>query len=250
MTTPLPAESGSGSALGALAGNGGLAGRVALSWSLAGGFSAGGFLLILSAAMGGGSGAGILITSVFFAVGAVAGFVHGGILGLASRPAGVSYASSVRGIEWAALWAIPTLLAAWVATLWLALTTAALTTGRFSIMVGAAIGWTAGLVSLAWAAAEGRAAVVHALRRWPERRPGSALVSLTFAILLVAFVATRPEIWWTDLAVSGLGAVFLAVGATFWIVIPVVVVALHFLHQWLSDSRIWGGENPPARRTT
>jgi hypothetical protein len=240
MPTPLPAEPGSNGGSGALAGERGLAGRVALSWSVAGGVAAGGFLLILSTAMGSGSGAGIPITSTaLFAVGAVAGFVHGAILGLASRPPGVSHASSVRGLEWAALWAIPALLVAWVATLWLAMTTVALTTGRFSILLGAAIGWIFGLGALAWAAVEGRSALGHALRRWPERRAGSVLVSLTFATLLVAFVATRPEIWWTDLQVSGFGAVLLALGATFWIVIPVVIVVLHFLHQWLADSPIW-----------
>jgi hypothetical protein len=225
----------------AITGDAGLAGRVALSWALAGGFVAGGLLLVLSTAIGGGSASGIPVASTaLFLIGAVAGFVHGGVLGLAGRPDSVGYGEAVRSIEFSALFAVPGLPVLWVTTLWTAMTPVAMTTGRFSVVVGAAVGWLFGLGALLWAAAEGRSALLHALRRWPEHRPGSVLVSLTFAILLVAFVVARPEIWWTDLEVSGFGAVLLAMGATFWIVIPLVVVLLHFLHQWWTDSPIWG----------
>ena len=225
----------------AITGDAGLAGRVALSWALAGGFVTGGLLLVLSTAMGGGSASGIPIASTaLFLIGAVAGFVHGGILGLAGRPGAIGYGEAVRGIEASALFAVPGLLVVWVTTLWTAMTPVALTTGRLSVLLGAAVGWLFGLGALLWAAAEGRSALLQALRRWPEHRPGSVVVSLTFVILLVSFVIARPEIWCTDLAVSGFGAVLLAMGATFWIVIPAVVFLLHFLHQWWTDSPIWG----------
>jgi hypothetical protein len=224
-----------------LGGTEGFPGRVALSWTVAGGFVGG--VLLVDAMIAGVADSSSLpyMGTALFGLGAVAGFVHGSILGLAGRPDGISNAQAIRAIEVAALWALPLLLVAWVAALWLAMTAVALEVGSRSILFGALIGWAGGILAAAWAAMAGVRALSNALGRWPEHRPGALLISHTFVGLLVAFVVIRPEIWWTDFRVSSVGAVVLAIGATFWIVIPVIVVVLHFLHQWLAESPVWDG---------
>jgi hypothetical protein len=224
-----------------LAAEEGFPGRVALSWTVAGGFVGG--LLLVDAILAGVADSSSLpyVGTALFGLGALAGFVHGSILGLVGRPEGVGRAQVIRAIEVAALWAVPLLLVSWVAALWLAMTTVALEVGSASILSGALIGWACGLLAMAWAATAGVRALSNALARWPEHRPGALLVSHTFVALLVAFVVIRPEIWWTDFRVSSAGAVILAIGATFWIVIPGVVVVLHLVHHWLADSPIWDG---------
>jgi hypothetical protein len=108
------------------------------------------------------------------------------------------------------------------------------------------IGWLVFLALGAWATVEGLEGLRGAMIRWPERRPGVPLVLTVFVTLLALFVWRRPEIWFTDLRVSALGAAFLALGATVWIALPVVVFVLHFLHQWRSGHSIWEGDGGPA----
>ena len=50
-------------------------------------------------------------------------------------------------------------------------------------------------------------------------------------VLAVLFVHYRPGIWGTDLRVTGIGALILALVSTIWIALPIIVVLLHYLHR-------------------
>ena len=181
--------------------------------------------------------------TLFFVVGVIGGFVHGALVGVAGRPRDVPLSAAIRGIEFAAVAMIPVGAVTWGAALWISMTSTAVSSGRAPLLAATAVGWGVLLGALIWAASEGVAGLRCAMVRWPERRPGVPLVLLVFVTLLVTFVLWRPEIWFTDLRVSPLGAAFLALGATVWIALPIVVFVLHFLHQWRSGSSIWDGDH-------
>lgn len=228
-----------------LKGDSGLCGRIALSWALAGGLSMEA-LLVLAAFLSGAPDAPSLpfTASLFFLVGAVGGFVHGVLVGIAGRSTGVCLGEALRGVEAGAIWAIPVLFAGWVAALWISMTSLAVALARPAMVTMVAVGWLACLAACIWALAEARAGLRNAVERWPERRPGVPLVVMTFAILVVAFLWLRPEIWFTDLRVSAVGALVLAAGATIWIALPIEVFVLHLLHRWRSDSPVWEASHP------
>ncbi len=223
-------------------GDEGLAGRLALSWSLAGGLSMVAVLVAATSLSGAPtSAADPVAATLFFVAGVVGGFVHGALVGVAGRPEGVPLTAAIRGIEFAAFAALPLGAVAWGAALWISMTATSMSSGRPTLLAATAVGWLILVGSLAWAAAEGVAGLRCAMIRWPERRPGVPLVLLVFATLLVAFILWQPEIWFTDLRVSRLGAAFLALGATVWIALPIVVFVLHFLHEWRFGGSIWDG---------
>lgn len=225
-----------------ITGDRGLAGRMALSWAIAGGFALGGVLMVAAVAVQRSTADSIpIVASALFAVGATGGFIHGALLGVLGRPRDVEFAEAVRGVEYAMMWAVPALLVSWVAVLWMAMASVAVSLRSASVFVVVAAGILFCLVSFLWAAREAVVGLRHAMERWPEHRPGSILVVFTFGILAVAFVTQRPEIWWTDVRVSGIAAIVLALGATFWIALPILMVTLRLLHRWTADSPIWDG---------
>lgn len=229
-----------------LKGDRGLSGRLALSWSIAGGLTMEVALVAASFLSGSPDAPALPFTaSLFFAMGAAGGFLHGALVGIAGRPPYVRLGVAWRAVAAGALWAIPFLLVGWVAALWISMTSVALALGRIGMIATAVAGWVACMVACSWALLEAKDGLTHAMRRWPERRPGGPLVVATFSALVVMFVWFRPEIWFTDLRVSVVGALILAVGATVWIVLPVTVLVLHLLHKWTSTSPIWGLEQQP-----
>ncbi|MDT8340955.1 MAG: hypothetical protein RQ751_05535 [Longimicrobiales bacterium] len=181
--------------------------------------------------------------TMFFLAGAGGGLLHGVLVGAAGRPPGITLAQAIRAIEAGAVWAIPALIVAWIAALWVSMTSIALELRRPSMLFCVALGWMVVVASGAWALAEARRGIGHAMERWPERRPGGFLVAVTFVVLPAAFVWRRPEIWFTDLRVSAVGAVILAMGATIWLAVPVLILVLHFLHHWRAESPIWEGSH-------
>lgn len=214
------------------------AGRVALAWAMAGGVLAGG-LLVTSVTLAGRMSSSIAISSstILFLLGAGAGFVHGGLLGYLGRGLQCPGSDCLRGLAVAALLAVPAGAAAWLLSMYVSLTAASIATGDVALMVPVIAAWIGCSILFAWAAWEGWRALRNTFRRWPEYRVGTAFLLLILAALLISFLAERPEIWFTDIQLSGAGAVLLAFGATVWIAVPVVVVLMHLLHQgvrWLS----------------
>lgn len=228
-------------------------GRVALSWTLAGGVTAGG-LLVASVTLSGSQSSGIAPTSttVLFILGGLAGLFHGGVLGYLARDLGHPPSRAVRSIALAVLSLPLTAPLAWLVALLIALTSAFLARGGVVPVMGVVAAWFLSLGLCLWAAWEGFRALKRAFLRWPERRAGTLIVVGILSILVLKFFLDRPEIWFTDLQVKGLGAVILALGATIWIALPVVLAALHLLHRFLGD-RWFAGEHPssmePIQRT-
>ncbi len=207
-------------------------GRVSVAWSLAGGVTAGG-LLVTAVSLAGSLSASMASTvaTILFVLGAAAGFVHGGLLGYLGRDLSRSRAHAFRGVAFGLLLLLPSAPVVWLFTILLALSVASLGSGRFELQLGAVAGWMVGLSLCAWAAWEGWLALKVVWARWPGRREGSLIMAGVLAILSLNFVTTRPEIWGTDIRVTGAGALILAFGATTWIALPVVLATLHLFHR-------------------
>jgi len=207
-------------------------GRVALSCGLTGGIIAGGVFVASLTLLGRVSASAILpLTGIFLLAGGVVGFFHGAALGLIGRGGEVRARDAFRSIGFAALLSVPCFIFAALTAVWISFTTVAWSLGVDPIWLFVLAGWVAGAGVAAWCTWEVFAAAANALEHWPDRRLGTPLVAATFIVLQVSFWMTRPEIWWTDIEVTGLGAVILALGATVWIGLPIEVLALRLFHR-------------------
>ncbi|HKJ02076.1 MAG TPA: hypothetical protein VJ997_06460 [Longimicrobiales bacterium] len=205
----------------------GLHGRVAVLSAMAGGVSVGGILVGAMTLTGRLSGNAIFATATaLFIIGAFLGLIHGVALGYLGRPAGVTPRQARGDLGRAALYAIPGLSVAWLASIWVAMTIVAFYTGRTGAIVGAAVGWIGAGAIVAVAAVQAVRALKNAYARWPERRAGTLLAAASFAALLMTFLADRPEIWGVRLRLTEVGAVLLAAVLAVWVAGPVVTVAL------------------------
>lgn len=185
-------------------------------------------------------------------VGAAAGFVHGSALAYLGRPPGMKTSAVLADMARGAIWALPVLAFALILSPILALGPAAVVAGQPLLIGAAAVAAMFGALICTWAFTEGWRAARQATDRWPDHRWGLPLVFATLAVLLILFEMQRPAIWWTDLRVTYLGAVLLALGATLWLAIPVEYAGLHLLHRWQHrrDPRIGApaASAPPAAR--
>jgi hypothetical protein len=212
--------------------------RVVVSWTAGGAVFFGGFFAVGMALASRGdivmSYGGDLVLS---GVGALAGFVHGSALAVLGRRRGERAGAVAADIARAALLGIPLLLFALVLSPIIALGAAAIVMGLPLMMAAAAMAAAPAALMCGWAVVEGGKALKRAFDRWPEHRWGLPLVSVTLAALLLAFVARRPEIWFTQLRVTELGAVLLALGATLWLAVPVEAGSLHLLRRVRGGAR-------------
>lgn len=205
----------------------GLHGRVAVLSAMAGGVSVGGILVGAMTLSGRLSGNAIFATATaLFIIGAFLGLLHGTVLGYFGRPAGVTPKQARGDLGRAALYAIPGLALAWLASIWVAMTIVAFYAARTGAIVGAAVGWVGAGIIVAVAAAHAVKAFKNAYARWPERRAGTVLATASFAALLLTFLADRPEIWGVRLRLTEVGAVLMAALLAVWVAGPVVTVAL------------------------
>jgi hypothetical protein len=205
----------------------GLMGRVAVSWTVAGGVAVGGFLVAGMTLAGKLSGSGLMLAAAsLYVIGGVLGFTHGAVLGFLGRPEGVTAREAAGRLGMAALYAMPALIVGFLAAGWIAMTSVALYIGTPLPMVGVAVGWLIGAALVLFAAVSGWEALGNAYARWPERKLGTALVAATFTALLVLFLADRPELWGLRMRVTEVGAVLLAAVGAFWIAGPAVTLAL------------------------
>jgi hypothetical protein len=205
----------------------GLTGRVAVSWTVAGGVAVGGFLVAGMTLAGKLSGSGLMLAAAsLYVIGGLLGFAHGAVLGFLGRPADVTAREAVGRLGMAALYAIPALIVGFLAAGWIAMTSVAVYIGRPLPLVGAGIGWLVGAVLVLYAAVAGFEALQNAYARWPERRLGTTLVAATYAALLVLFLADRPELFGLRMRVTEVGAFLLAAVGAFWIAGPAVTLAL------------------------
>jgi len=228
--------------------NVGLPGRVAITFSVAGGILVGGFLVAAMTLAGRLSGNALLLTSgALYVLGAALGLLHGVALGYLGRGELTPRQAATR-LGLAALYAVPVLAMGFIVTGWIAMTTVSLYVGKVVAYVGVGLGWLAGLALVAAAVRYGWQALRNAFRSWEHAPVGTALVSAIFAALLVVFLADRPMIWGLHFRVTEVGAVLLALFAALWVGLPVVTIALKLLDRLpaprpaLGDARApWSG---------
>jgi hypothetical protein len=210
----------------------GRAGKVAISWSVAGGLLLGGFLVAAMTLAGRLSGNALLLTSSgLFLIGAALGFAHGAVLGYLGRSAEQPRGEALSGLGLAILYDVPVLLVGLVVSGWIAMTVVAVYMNRIAPMIGVVVAWAVGAVLVLVAVRQGWVALRGAYARWPERRLGTVLTAGVFAALMILFLAERPVIWGLQMQVTEVGAVLLALAATFWLGGPAVTVALKVVRR-------------------
>jgi hypothetical protein len=210
----------------------GVVGQVATSWGVAGGML--GAAVVTGHMVAGQLSAslGFLTTTLFFVAGSLVGFLHGGLVGYVSRPPHVSRTLALKRLALAAVYAVPAMVVGWLLALALALTPAAMLSGRLSLVVPAAIGWLGLIGAMAWATAETRAALPNLFDRWPGSRALPVILGLMFLALLPFFLGSRPEIWVLHIRPTGTAAFFMAVGATAWIGGPLATIGILAVRAW------------------
>jgi len=220
--------------------------RVVISWSVAGGVTLGGLLVGLAALGSPETAQGLLpLAPALFLVGALAGLMHGSVLAYMGRSEGVSGEDAVIAVAAGILLTIPALVVAWVAAAWVSLTSAALILHTFRTAALTLIGWVVGAAVCCWAAVEGWEALCTAVSRWPERRAGVVLLIGAAVGMAVLFNHHRPGVWGTDLRVTGIGALILALVSTIWLALPIIVVLLRYLHRRFAS--VWDGPAPSEK---
>jgi hypothetical protein len=220
----------------------GLAGRVVVTWTVAGGVLAGGFLVAAMTLAGRLSGNALLLTSgALYLMGSVLGFMHGSALGFFGR-GDVARRVAVNKMGMAALYAIPVLAIGFIVAGWIAMTTVALYLGKVPALIGAGLGWVAGVAIVLSAVGFGWQAVRNAYARWPHAQLGTVLVSATFAALLIVFLADRPMLWGLPFRVTEVGAVLLAWFVSFWVALPLISVALRLVDRMPAGVPVVAGQ--------
>jgi hypothetical protein len=210
----------------------GLTGRVAVTWTMAGGLLLGGVLVALMTLSGRLSGHGIFMTATgLFVIGALLGALHGSVLGLLGRPDGVARHEALGALGRSLLYAVPGATVAWLLTLWIAMSAVAAYLDRIGPKVLVGLAWVGGAALLLAAAFSGTRALRNAYARWPERQLGTVLVAGSFAALLLVFLADRPSLWMLPFRVTEVGAVLAAVLLSLWVVGPMVTLALRLAHE-------------------
>ncbi len=210
----------------------GSAGKLAVSWAVGGGILVGGVLVAAMTLAGQLSGFGLLLTATgLFAVGAVLGFVHGGLLGWIGRREDESHRDALVSLGMGAVYAVPALLVSWLVAGWIAMTSVALYSGKVAGLVGSGVGWLIGIALLVVSAEQGWTAVRRLYASWSNARVASLLVAALYGGLLAVFLAERPQLWGLHVQVTPVGAVLLATAVTLWLASPVVAVSLSLLDR-------------------
>jgi hypothetical protein len=201
-------------------------------WSLAGGMLLGG-ASVAAMQFAGRMSPHIMIVAatMMFLLGALAGFVHGSVLGILGRPASMSRRAAVGSLIHGLLYLVPSLVVGWLLAGWVAALPLALFGGHVLASVISGLAWVAMLAVTVLAVSRGVRALVYAYRRWDDRVLGSALIGAVLVGLLVAFLVEPPTLWFFGTKLSRLGGVILAIGATFWFYGPMITIALRIARE-------------------
>lgn len=127
----------------------GLPGAVLLSWMIAGGILAGGFLVAYGTMTERMSGRAILYTTGgLYIAGAVIGGVLGGVVGMFGRPIRMAARRAFRDQLVALLYSLPALFIAFVITGWIAMTVVAISLNEVLPLVGVSIAYLVAFVAV------------------------------------------------------------------------------------------------------
>ncbi|HSM36150.1 MAG TPA: hypothetical protein VK837_07130 [Longimicrobiales bacterium] len=213
--------------------------RIVVAWTLAGGLVAGGLLVASVALVGGSSEHGSMTVTPLFVLGALAGFVHGAVFGYLGRYPHESRLDALRSTTRGLLVAVPAAAVCWGLAIMIALSPAFASSRRWDLLGASGLAWLAGIGVACWAAYEGWRRMRRVFARWPEHRVGTLILLGVLTLLMSRFYAEHPTIWGTDLRVTGVGAFVLALGATIWIALPVVVLTLRLAHRGINQLQHW-----------
>lgn len=127
----------------------GLPGAVLLSWMIAGGVLAGGFLVTYGTMTERMSGRAILYTTGgLYIAGALIGGILGGALGMFGRPLRMATRRAFRDQLVALLYSLPALFIAFVITGWIAMTVVAISLNEVLPLVGVSIAYLVAFVAV------------------------------------------------------------------------------------------------------
>jgi hypothetical protein len=211
----------------------GLVGQVATSWGVAGGLLA--TMVVLAHVLASNLSSGVTFTmaTLFYVVGSLIAFVHGGLLAYVGRPPDVDRHTALHRLAVAVLYDIPIMLLGWVVAMLMTLSVLSFSAGRYAALVVSAVAWIAGAAFIWWAFLETREAGRNLLQRWPDARALALILGLAFLALTPIFVVTRPDIWVVGATPTATTAGFMALGATLWIAGPLACLALLGRRAWL-----------------
>lgn len=127
----------------------GLPGAVFLSWMIAGGILAGGFLVAYGTLTERVSGRALLHTAGgLYIAGAILGAILGGATGMFGRPLRMRARHAFRDQMVALLYSLPALFLAFVVTGWIAMTVVAISLGEVLPLVGVSIAYLVAFVAV------------------------------------------------------------------------------------------------------
>jgi hypothetical protein len=154
----------------------GLPGAVMLSWMVAGGVLAGGFLVAYATFGQRVSGHGLIYTAGgLYLIGSLIGGLLGGALGMFGRPMETAAKKALHDQMLALLYALPALFLAFVLTGWIAMTVVAINAGSAIPLVGVAVAYVVGLtvvgvaIRFGWVGAQGAWQRLSSPRTAPRR---------------------------------------------------------------------------------
>lgn len=209
-----------------------------IAWSLAGGMLFGGAAVVLMILTGRMSGHLMLTASAtLFALGALAGLVHGVALGILGRPETMTIRESIAAMVHGLLYLVPALLLGWLVAGWVAAMPMAWTGKHFIATTISALAWVAMIVTVYFAGSIGLRSAGLALRRWPHRVAGLALTGVVGVTMVAAFSVQPPTIWFTNTRLAMPGALLLAFFATVWFYGPIIAVGLWLLKRFRPELR-------------
>lgn len=211
-------------------------GRIVISWTMSGGILFGmiGTLLTLTRQL---PGFDFFITlSSTFVFGALAGMLHGIVLGLFSKPSGTSFRESLRQVGLGLLYSLLAVPVAFLVTLWIGFAVYYQLDPNVSRLLGAIIGGWIGLAILTWTSWETWKAVRIIVDAWPDFALVAGIVAIVFLVLVWFFEAFSPALF--QQAFTLRQALFISGGIAVLIVGPLTTLGTVGLRRFLKLQRL------------
>jgi hypothetical protein len=153
----------------------GLPGMILLTWVVAGGILAGGFLVGYAGVTERTSGHALFYTAgALYLIGAGAGLVLGGAIGMLGRPARMTVRNAFRDQMTGLLYALPAVVIAFMVAGWIAMTMLAIHLARIGPLIGVSLAYLVGFLLVVVAVRQGWFGTREAWRRF---RRGARLLS-------------------------------------------------------------------------